>query len=163
MHNDGHERLGISPAVPLPSRRAKSPSLMTPQSVILLQHYLRETADCIAMTPLNDNPFVTILLPLAYTDDLLMHALLVVSGAHLTYREPGNLNLQIASASHYSHLVSGTRVEIAHLDDQDVESMQRLLRVLLLMCHYEVSIPPQAWRTWLTLICSPFLGTLRAI
>jgi hypothetical protein len=98
-----------------------------------------ETAACLAMTPLNDNPFVTILLPLGYADDLLMHALLACSGAHLAYREGNNVGIAAATNLHYSLLVSQLRVEFSSLREDDVGKKLRLLRVLLMLCQYEVS------------------------
>jgi hypothetical protein len=101
---------------------------------------VKETAAMFAMTPLNNNPFVTILLPMSYMDDLLMHALLAVSGAHLAYRVADDPSLSSATAQHYSRLVSGLRVEFGSLRDDDVEKKERLLRILLVLCHYEVDI-----------------------
>ena len=92
------------------------------------------------MTPLNDNPFLTLLLPLGHVDDLLMHALLAVSGAHLSYREPEHSEVVATTALHYSRLISGLRVDLASLREDDVKKKERLLRVLLVACHYEVSM-----------------------
>lgn len=132
----------ISPPVPVVHAGSQRPCSLTPQSVILLSHYLRETAGCIAMTTLANNPYVTILLPLGYVDDLLMHALLAVSGAHLTYREPDNIELAAATTLHYSRLVAQLRFEFSDLREDDVEKQERLVRVLLVACHYEVSMSP---------------------
>lgn len=111
---------------------------LTPQSTLLLQHYLRETISLFAMTPLKDNPFATILLPLGHTDDLLMHSLLAFSGAHLSHKAPANVQLATATKLHYSKLLSGLRKEFAGLHEGDVAKKDRLLRVLLVTCHYEV-------------------------
>jgi hypothetical protein len=114
--------------------------MLTPQSVVLLSHYVRESAGYFAMTALNDNPFLTILLPLGYVDDLLMHALLALSGASLTYREPKDLKLESATALHYARLISGLRAEIAALREDDVQRKERLLLLLIVACHYEVRV-----------------------
>lgn len=132
----------ISPPVPVVHAGSQRPCSLTAQSVILLSHYLRETAGCIGMPPLANNPYVTILLPLGYADDLLMHALLAVSGAHLTYREPDSVELAAATELHYSRLVAQLRFEFSHLRENDIEKQERLLRVLLVACHYEVSMDP---------------------
>ncbi|KAF2020038.1 hypothetical protein BU24DRAFT_419629 [Aaosphaeria arxii CBS 175.79] len=110
---------------------------LTPQSGTLLSHYFRETASFFAMTPLKDNPFVTVLLPIGYTDDLLMHGLMALSGSHLTYKEPNNTALATATQLHYSKLLSGLRAEFSNLRDDDWEAAERLLRVLVVVCHYE--------------------------
>ena len=113
---------------------------LTPQSVMLLSHYIRETAGHFAMTPMRDNPFVSILLPLGYADDLLMHSMLALSGAHLAFNEPDNVEIATATRLHYSRLISGLRQEFALLQEDDAERKERLLRVLMVMCHYEVSL-----------------------
>lgn len=113
---------------------------LTADSTILLSHYFRETAAFFAMTPLKDNPFVTVFLPIGYMDDLLMHGMLALSGAHLTCKEPDNLPLATATQMHYLRLVNGLRVEFANLDELDLEKTERLLRILMVVCHYEVCI-----------------------
>lgn len=136
--DDTQTSLKIPPPVAVVHAGFERPCALTPQSVILLGHYVRETAGCVAMTQLNDNPFVTILLPLGYVDDLLMHGLLALSGAHLTYREPENIELETATMLHYSRLISGLRVEFASLQARDVAKKESLLRSLIVACHYEV-------------------------
>jgi hypothetical protein len=133
----------IPPPVPiLHAGGSERPCALHPQSVSLLSHYLRETASSFAMTRLESNPFITILLPLGYTDDLLMHGLLAVSGAHLAYKEPGSLEIANATWQHYSKLISGLRTEFALLQHDDMERMERLLSVLMVASHYEVSPMP---------------------
>ncbi|ETN44673.1 uncharacterized protein HMPREF1541_10343 [Cyphellophora europaea CBS 101466] len=110
---------------------------LTPQSVTLLGHYLRDTASFLAMTSLRDNPYVTVLMPLGYTDDILMHGLLALSGALLTYRQPGNVDLANATRLHYGKLISGLRGEFVDLENDDLEKKERLLRISLVACHYE--------------------------
>lgn len=112
--------------------------MLTPQSVTLLSHFLMHTASFFAMGPLQDNPFVNMLLPMAYTDDLLMHALLALSGAHLTSREPEMVDLSRATSMHYAKLIGGLRGEFSGLTDEDLGKKENLLRLLMIACHYEV-------------------------
>ena len=116
------------------------PCGLTPQSVLLLGHYLEQTVSYFAMRPLNDNPFVTLLLPLGNVDDLLMHGMLAFSGFHLTGKEPMNTELSGAARMHYSKLISGLRREFERRCDENLENTERLLRVLMIACHCEVSI-----------------------
>lgn len=115
--------------------------MLTPQSVTLLAHFLMHTASCFAMGPLQDNPFVTLLLPLAYTDDLLMHSLLALSGAHLSASDPSSGEVARATGLHYSSLIRGLRSEFAGLGEHDLGKKERLLRLLMVACHFEVSFP----------------------
>lgn len=115
--------------------------LLTPQSVTLLSHFLMHTAASFATGPANDNPFVTLLVPLASTDDLLMHALLAVSGTQLGSKDP-NLPISVdfsrAARLHYSRLISGLLEELSGLAEDDLDKKERLLRLLMVACHYEV-------------------------
>ena len=110
---------------------------LTIQSVNLLQHYLSETIALFSMSPLTSNPFATILLPLAYLDDLLMHGLLAFSGAHLSFKEPNNIEIARATTMHYGRLLKGLRLEIAALEEDDLAKKERILRILMIACHYE--------------------------
>ncbi|KAL8366803.1 hypothetical protein RB595_008746 [Gaeumannomyces hyphopodioides] len=111
---------------------------LTPQSSLLLGHYLRETAAHFAMLPLRDNPFVAILLPIACADDLLMHAILAFSGAHLACKEPGS-PVATATELHYAQLISGLRNELAGLlrEGELGEQAARFLPILMVASHYE--------------------------
>lgn len=112
---------------------------LTPQSVLLLRHYLCHTASYFAMRTLEDTPFVSVLLPLGHTDDLLMHGLLALSGAHLAYKEPASTEVVSATRMHYAKMISGLRSEFINLQDGQLEKGERLLPVLMMACHYEVS------------------------
>jgi hypothetical protein len=63
---------------------------MTPLSVCFLSHFLTYTASFFAKGSLYENPFVTLLVPLASTDCLPMHSLLALSGAHIVSKDPTN-------------------------------------------------------------------------
>lgn len=129
----------MAPAIPVLYGGDERACGLTPQSVLLLRHYLCHTASYFAMRALEENPFVSVLLPLGYTDDLLMHGLLALIGAHLAYKEPASTEVAIATRMHYSKMISGLRSEFINLQDGQIEKKERLLRVLMMACHYEVS------------------------
>ena len=128
----------IPPSLPMIHMTEERACILTAHSTFLLSHYFRETASFFAMTPLKDNPFVTVLLPIGYADDLLMHGMLALSGAHLSCKQPEDLGIVAATQTHYSRLINGLRVEIANLDKDDFGKTERLLRVLMIVCFYEV-------------------------
>jgi hypothetical protein len=138
----GHEStLSVAPPVPVLTR-TRSPCTLTPLSILLLRHYLVETAAIVVMAPSNKNPCITVLLPLGHTDDLLMHGLLALSGAHMSHAKR---DVADTASLHYSLLVSQLRVEFSSLREDDLKKRERLLRVLLVMCQYEVGdVPPYA-------------------
>ena len=131
----------VPPPVPVPVLYAGSDAAcsLTPQSVMLLSHYLSDTVSYFAMAPHTENPFVTVLLPLGYVDDLLMHGILALSGAHLSYKQPANRDLANSSTLHYSKLLGGLRNEFSTLRDDDLEKKERLLRVLIVACHHQAT------------------------
>jgi hypothetical protein len=93
----------------------------------------------LAAKPLSSNPFITLVLPLAYSDDLLMHAVLALSGTQLSFKRRDDLSVQSATRQHYSLLLQNLRhlfaEESAH---HDVRRTLRLLLVLVVLCHVEV-------------------------
>jgi hypothetical protein len=111
--------------------------LLLPASNIMLSHYIECTAPKLAPKP--DVPFVSWVLPVAYGDDLLMHSILALGGAHLSYRSQGNIDIQQATCRHYS-----VAVRTLHRISEDEPLLREplaLLRVILtviILCHYEV-------------------------
>lgn len=114
--------------------------LLTSSSLTLLQHYMESTSTWLAAKPHSSTPFIAIVLPLASSDDLLMHALLALSGTHLTFRKGGHLEIQTATRAHYSLLLRnlGTIFADEALRD-DAQRASRLLLVLVVLCHVEVT------------------------
>ncbi|GAB7366032.1 hypothetical protein MBLNU230_g7355t1 [Neophaeotheca triangularis] len=129
--------LSIPPPLPFLYAGSGRPGTLTPVSVLLLGHYLAETAGILAMAPSSSNPLVTVLLPLGHADDLLMHGLLAVSGAHMACREKDRTDVAEAACLHYTLILSRLRVEFSSLREDDSDKMERLLRVLLVLCQYE--------------------------
>ncbi|KIY02167.1 uncharacterized protein Z520_02305 [Fonsecaea multimorphosa CBS 102226] len=119
----------------LSSKRAL---LLNPSSLLLLQHYLEATSTFLVAKPLSNNPFITVVLPLAYSDDLLMHAVLVLSGTHLSYKRRDDLKIQLATHQHYSLVLRNLRSLFAdESSHDDVRRALRLLLVLVVLCHVE--------------------------
>lgn len=113
---------------------------LTPYSTTLLGHFLTETINLFAATPSEQNPFMTILLPLSHVDDLLLHSLLAFSGAHLAQKEIFGDKIATSMRLHYSKVIGGLRREFANLHENDLPKRCRLLRILLIICYFEVSI-----------------------
>ncbi|KIW81500.1 hypothetical protein Z517_04525 [Fonsecaea pedrosoi CBS 271.37] len=112
--------------------------LISPSSLLLLQHYLEATSTFLVAKPQSGNPFITLVLPLAHSDDLLMHAVLALSGTHLSYLTADSLHIQLATRQHYSLLLQNLRCLFADESSHDDICMTvRLLLVLLVLCHVE--------------------------
>lgn len=113
--------------------------LLSPVSSMLLSHYLRETGYLISPTPPGNTPFISCLVPLSYSDDMLMHSILALSGSHLSYKLNWNIEIHLATGNHYA---------LALRSIHDITSSQTLLRdpfiklrltlCILILCWYEV-------------------------
>lgn len=119
---------------------------LTQASITLLRHYFEYTAGLLCTSPPTKCPFITVVLPLAYTDELLMHTVLALSGTHLECRQSRrssgligavNLEMQRATALHYQNTISGLRRELLNFDSANDRQQARLLLILIIACHYE--------------------------
>jgi hypothetical protein len=78
-------------------------------------------------------------MPVAYNDDLLMHSILALGGAHLSYRSKEDTEIQQTTCRHYS-LAVRTLCRISE-DETLLHEPLVLLRMVLtviILCHYEV-------------------------
>jgi hypothetical protein len=111
--------------------------MLPPVSQTLLSHYLESTAP--KLSPSSDVPFASWVMPIAYNDNLLMHSILALSGAHLSYQSQENIEIHQATFRHYSLAVRTLR-RISE-DEILLREPLVLLRVMLtvmILCHYEV-------------------------
>ncbi|KAF9888872.1 hypothetical protein FE257_008241 [Aspergillus nanangensis] len=112
-------------------------SSLTDVSNTLFAHYMAETASMLSTLPAGtNNPFLTMIVPLAYSDDLVMHALLAVSGTHLVFRDPGTEVFK-AMCHHYSVAIKTLRGAICNFSVRDVSQVVRLLLVLMILSFLE--------------------------
>lgn len=81
-NDEEEEPQAVQRWLPAPSsfKGAEQAIALTPSSLLLLQHYLEATLMFLVAKPLINNPFITVILPLALSDDLLMHSVLALSG-----------------------------------------------------------------------------------
>ncbi|KAK1238215.1 hypothetical protein MKX08_002794 [Trichoderma sp. CBMAI-0020] len=130
-----------SPTRDLP--RPGTACTLTPVSITLLRHYFEFTAGLLSPTKC---PFITVVLPLAYIDELLMHTVLALSGTHLECRQSrqhaGSMaavdpEMQHATALHYQKTISGLRCEMVNFDTANDQKQTRILLILIIACHYE--------------------------
>ncbi|KAJ5698461.1 fungal-specific transcription factor domain-containing protein [Penicillium macrosclerotiorum] len=117
----------------------KRAGMLLPVSQALLAHYLENTAPLLSTAPAHDAPFIFWVMPLAYNDDLLMHSVLALSGAHLSFRSDENIAVQQATYRHYC-LVLRTLRQISDNEVllSDPHALLRVVLALVIMCHYEV-------------------------
>lgn len=123
----------------LSNNRATS---LYPSSQLLLRRYLQSTAAICTHLPAHFNPFITDVLPLATTDDLVMNVVLALAGVHLTSGAPvqASPELYMDTSKHYSLALQALRdVCMTESSSWDTEKQVRVLLVLVLLAHVEVS------------------------
>lgn len=113
---------------------------LTSVSSILVEHYLTQTACQLVPLPMSHNPFIRLVLPLACSDDLVMHGILALSGSHLGCKQTNPVEIQHATWRHYSVLVRSLRAGMQDIGavSSDPDKILRLLMVLIILCHLEV-------------------------
>lgn len=113
-------------------------SALTDTSSLLFTHYVAETAHVLStFSPDGNNPFVTLLVPLCYNDDLLMHSLLALSGAHMKSKSPG-IDVYLATYRDYSVVIRTIRECICDHAPLDVPQALRMLLALMIVSFFEV-------------------------
>jgi hypothetical protein len=125
-------------------------SALTETSSLLFSHYIARTANVLStFSPNANNPFVTLLVPLCCNDDLLMHSLLALSGAHMKSLSPG-IEVSLTTYRHYSIVIRTIRDCISDHAALDVPQSLRLLLTLVTISFFEVM-------TWISGF-SPLIG-----
>ncbi|EGU73508.1 hypothetical protein FOXB_15971 [Fusarium oxysporum f. sp. conglutinans Fo5176] len=99
-------------------------------------HYITTTASMLPM-PLKGNPFLSEIIPIASVDDMVMHGVLVISGAHMNFGNMSSGPIGEATLDHYSTLIRQLVIEVSDHKDSCVNKLARLLLVLVMLCHFE--------------------------
>ncbi|EMT72573.1 Transcriptional activator protein UGA3 [Fusarium odoratissimum] len=136
---------------------------LTNLSSLLLQHYTYETAVILPAGKPSLNPFISFVLPPAETDDVLMHSVLAVSGAHLSFRLQVAVDVEMAARKHYVFAIRGVQQVITSDQVKDKSDILRLLLVTSFLSQYEIlmNTPKTALHHHLKAIHHLFLHLLR--
>jgi Fungal specific transcription factor domain len=113
--------------------------MLTACSGLLLSHYITETAPTMTTWLGASNSCLSSVLPIAYIDDLAMHSVLALGGAHLCSKKADNTEVMAATKSHYDFVLRGVRLALHELKPEDTMKVLRILLVLVLTAHYEAS------------------------
>ncbi|CZR63217.1 uncharacterized protein PAC_13114 [Phialocephala subalpina] len=117
--------------LPLLERRVTSGTSST-----LLQHYIHFTALRISGRLVPYNPYLTEILPVALADDGVLHTILALSGAHLTYRSSA---FDYHSRSHYAVAVRSVKHQLKRSEELDAKELMGLLTAVLFLCLFETA------------------------
>ena len=125
-----------STASPLSTSPSWWPKLQyDPSAQRLFQHYVERTASMIAAVNFTDKPFIKHLLPLASTNDGVLHAILALSSSHLSFRDETSTAL---ARSHYAVALRSVKYEVTNVGKGNRNESLNLLVLLLLLCQFEV-------------------------
>ncbi|KAJ9639718.1 hypothetical protein H2204_003511 [Knufia peltigerae] len=143
-YHDATERQSRSSGYVTPYTMSPSPTSsacvawMEPCSLLLLQHYLEETSTFLVAKPAHYNPYLTLIVPLAYSDDILMHAVLALSGTQLSFKKGRDHHIHLATRRHYSQTLRSLGPLIAEQSVcEDTERALRIALVSLILCYVE--------------------------
>ncbi|KAF8861789.1 hypothetical protein BDZ45DRAFT_739954 [Acephala macrosclerotiorum] len=102
----------------------------------LLSHYINFTALRISGRIHPNNPYLTEILPVALADDSVLHTILALSGAHMTYRSSA---FDYRSRSHYAVAVRNVKHQLRKWQELDVKESMGLLTAIPFLCLFEAS------------------------
>ena len=112
--------------------------LSNQESRYLWQHFVHRTSTIVTAKGQSErNPFITILLPIAMSSDLVMQALLSFSGYH--YREHDPKQYCLSTDQHYAQALRGLKFGITKFVNGQHEKPLELLLAMLMLSLMEVS------------------------
>jgi len=110
----------------------------SPQFHMLLEHYVKVTSHTLTGRGDLANPFLSLTLELATSDNLVMHAVLAVSGIHCQHSTK-DTEVLLATYKHYGTALKGLKYALTHwVEGISSEKSLNLLLVAILMSMYEV-------------------------
>ncbi|KIW30414.1 uncharacterized protein PV07_06158 [Cladophialophora immunda] len=118
------------------------PSLWEPalikstESQTLLSHFVHKTAAQLVATGPQDNPLLSRILPWAYSETMIMDAIMALGGAHVSHKT-GNQALRHATINHYLSAMRKLKYALTKWDHGAPQSTLRLLTIAILLCQYE--------------------------
>lgn len=124
-------------------------------SSMFLAHFVAETSRYITLVSPEKNPVLTHMLPLAFSDELILHSMLALGGAHLQSKQScPEINTWVCR--HYGRVIYQLQDIISRKSSESIEWLRALLALLIL---YLIGVCPslpaqltpsgESWRTWI--------------
>lgn len=113
---------------------------LPPDSRLLLEHYYHRTADVMSVRPRTANPYVTQLIPIIFSNDLVLQTMLVLSGVH--YGEDVSMSCQAATWMHYGQLMKSLKCALTRHASGSESAAVPLLIATMMLSFVEASSPP---------------------
>ncbi|KAH6980622.1 fungal-specific transcription factor domain-containing protein [Ilyonectria sp. MPI-CAGE-AT-0026] len=101
----------------------------------LFQHYVCSTASRLTVRREGDfNPFLTLVIPLAYRHSDVLHAVLAISSSHLSFSDPYYTAI---AKSHYAVALRAAKYHITKVAQGKHDNIAHFLALLALLCNFE--------------------------
>lgn len=111
--------------------------LQDPTSKMLYEHYVSKTANGCSGWQDDRNPFITQILSLAMSNDLVLQSVLALSGVHYC-NNSSNETASLVTWTHYARAISGLKYGVTkHVTGVATDPLP-LLAATLLLCFIEV-------------------------
>ncbi|KAK2769481.1 C6 transcription factor [Colletotrichum kahawae] len=106
-----------------------------PESRGLFHHYVHRTNKVMAVCQGNKNPFLAELIPMAMSNDLILHALLALSGVHQA--DLAGAPVDKLTWVHYGQAIQGQKFGLTLMAQGDKEPLVPLLVTAIILCATE--------------------------
>lgn len=100
-------------------------------SSMFLAHFVAETSRYITLVSPEKNPLLTHMLPLAFSDELILHSLLALGGAHLQSKQ-STPEINTWVFRHYGRVIYQLQNTISRKSGETIEWLRALLALLIL-------------------------------
>lgn len=102
-----------------------------PVSSMFLAHFVAETSRFMTIVSPEKNPFLTHMLPMAFSDELILHSLLALGGAHLE-RKQSSPEINTWVCRHYGRVLYQLQDIISRKSSEPIQWPRALLALLIL-------------------------------
>ena len=116
------------------------PFSLDPISSMFLAHFVAETSKHMITVGPVKNLFLTYMLPLAFSDELILHSLLALGGAHLE-RKQSSPEIDTCVCRHYGLVIHRLQEIITRKQNEPIEWLRALLALLII---YVTGVCPSA-------------------
>jgi hypothetical protein len=111
------------------------PFQLSPTSPALLEHFCKETVDWMLFSNEHNWVIYKHVIPLATSNELVLDALLAVSGVHMRLLQPEQ---EFNALEHYTRALRGLKEELAGISSTPASAYKVLLTTMILLIHCEV-------------------------
>lgn len=134
LTSNAHSEVGRPFSNALLTPRSLALTNHTPQDQRLLQHYVETTSTRLFAFNHSRNPFHFEFLPMASKEPALLHGLLALSGAHLSFKQS---SADVLARSHYAICLRAAKYEITRVSEGSLDRAFLLCALLIILCHFE--------------------------